>query len=300
MATGLNCITGRVAPLEAELARRIADALHRTIREVRQAGIGPDELRAGLDGTCEVPAKAEALAAIYERFLAARADFYGPDDCLLAADVDPPPWAALHVVGPTDPPAALERLLLDIAGRIGVSVYLPEYGTEADEATAAFRDRLAATGAEQTAAEPPDEPGSGLAHVQANLLGPPAAGPADDSLRLLSAPDPAREVRKVARTCLRWADAGLAFHEIAIVYRHADTYRAIIESVFNEAGIPLYLHEGSPLIERPLGRRIAALLQLAGGRYDRRAIVDFLADSDLPEETRERFEGFNPSPVARS
>ena len=82
---------------------------------------------------------------------------------------------------------------------------------------------------------------------------------------------------------------------MAVVYRHADTYRPIVESVFHEAGIPLYLHEGSPLIERPLGRRIAAILQLAEKRFDRRSIADFLSDSDLPESTREKYEGFNAS-----
>lgn len=300
-ALGDRVLLGRIAGEQegyfepVRHASGFADALHRTIREIRQAGVAPAELRASLDGACEVPEKADALSDIYERFLDARSDFYGPDDCLLAADVEAAPWTALHVVGLTDPPAALDRLLRELAKRIDVSIYLPEYGTEADEATAAFRDRLVRAGVEQIAIEPPDDPGSGLAHVQTNLFGSPEAGPTDDSLQLLSAPDPVREVREIARACLRWADQGFAFHEMAIVYRHADTYRAVIESVFNEAGIPLYLHEGSPLIERPLGRRIVALLGLTEKRFDRRSVIDFLADAHLPKETSERYDSFNPS-----
>ena len=106
----------------------------------------------------------------------------------------------------------------------------------------------------------------------------------DDSVRLLSAPDPSREVREVARECLAWARDGIPFHEMAVVYRHADQYRSLIESVFGEAGIPLYLHEGTPMSERPLGRRAIALLDLVGAGFERRAVMDFLADTQASEE----------------
>lgn len=300
-ALGDRVLLGRIASEQCGYfepvshASGFADALHRTIREVRQAGIDPDEFRTHLNGSCEVPAKAEALAEIYESFLEARSGFYGPDDCLLAADLDSIPWTTLHVVGLTDPPAALTELLLRISERIETTVYLPTYETEADEASAAFRARVSEADAECIDLDPPADSGSTLAHAQSHLFGSPAATGHDESLRLFSAPDPVREIREVARACLRWADEGLAFHEMAIVYRHADTYRAIIESVFAEAEIPLYLHEGSPLIERPLGRRIAALLQLSEKRFDRRGVLDFLSDSKLPEETRNRFESFNAS-----
>lgn len=302
-ALGDRVLLGRIASEQESYFEPVshsagfADALHRTIREVRQAGIGPEEFRITLDCTCEVPEKADALASIYEQFLDARSAFYGPEDCLLAADLDSLPWAALHVVGITDPPTALERLLLAIGERIGLTVYLPNYETEADEASAKFQQRLVAAGAEAVELGPLAGSGSTLEHSQSSLFATPPrpADSFDDSLRLLSAPDPVREIREVARTCLRWADEGLAFHEMAVIYRHADTYRAIIESVFQEAGVPLYLHEGSPLIERPLGRRIAALLQLAEGRFDRRTVMDFIADSNIPEATKETYGQVNAS-----
>ena len=118
----------------------------------------------------------------------------------------------------------------------------------------------------------------------------------DGSVRLLSAPDPSREVREVARECLAWAREGIPFREMAVVYRHADQYRSLIESVFAEAGIPLYLHEGTPMSERPLGRRAIALLDLVGEGFERRAVMDFLADTRLPKKTREDYGG---APVQR-
>jgi hypothetical protein len=96
-------------------------------------------------------------------------------------------------------------------------------------------------------------------------------------------------VREVARTVLAWAQQGIRFHEIAIAYRHADTYRPVIEAVFGEADIPIYLHEGTPLAERPVGRRALALIDLVGSNLERRAVMDFLTDSHLPKRTREKY-----------
>ena len=78
---------------------------------------------------------------------------------------------------------------------------------------------------------------------------------------------------------------------MAVVYRHPEPYRPVIESVFAEAEIPVYLHEGTPLIERPLGRRVSALLDLIDGDLERRAVMEFLTDARLPEATRERYGG---------
>ena len=61
---------------------------------------------------------------------------------------------------------------------------------------------------------------------------------ADGTLRLVSAPDPAREVRAAARACLQWAREGVPFWEMAVAYRHGEAYRPLVEAVFVEAGIP--------------------------------------------------------------
>ena len=62
----------------------------------------------------------------------------------------------------------------------------------------------------------------------------------------------------LAGTCLAWAEQGIAFHEMAVAYRHAAPYRGLIDSVFRAAGLPLYLAEGRPLSEHPLGASVLA------------------------------------------
>jgi ATP-dependent helicase/nuclease subunit B len=122
------------------------------------------------------------------------------------------------------------------------------------------------------------------------------AGSLDGTVQLASALEPAREVREVARRCLAWAAEGIPFHEMAIAYRHPDEYRPAIEAIFAEAKIPLYLHEGTPLIERPVGRQVAALLDLVEGNLERRAVMDFLTDVRLPKST---WGAYGNAPTAR-
>ena len=105
---------------------------------------------------------------------------------------------------------------------------------------------------------------------------------ADGTLQLVSAPDPSREVRTAARACLQWAREGVPFWDMAVAYRHGEAYLPLAEAVFVEAGIPVYLHEGSPLAERPLGRQTLGLLALFGSDLSRQSVMDFLTDAKLP------------------
>jgi ATP-dependent helicase/nuclease subunit B len=269
----------------------LADAFHRLVRELRGAGYDDASLATAIAGSCEVPEKEQAIRAIFSEFLRRRERFYGPDDCLLVADAERAPWRALFTFGLWQAPAALIDILARIANDLPVTVLLPSVGTEeADSAHADLRRALVERGAEPTALGESGTPSNALEAVRSTLFRIPGAptGP-DDSLKLISGPDPAREVREVARQCLGWARDGIQFHEMAIAYRHPDPYRSLIESVFIEAGVPVYLHEGTPMSERPLGRRVIALLELIGSELDRRSVIDFLSDGHLPTQTWERY-----------
>ena len=129
------------------------------------------------------------------------------------------------------------------------------------------------------------------------MFTPPAkpAIAADGTLRLVSAPDPSREVRAAARACLQWAREGVPFWDMAVAYRHGEAYLPLVEAVFVEAGIPVYLHEGSPLAERPLGRQTLGLLALFDGELSRQSVMDFLTDAKLPEALHEEYGGISAS-----
>jgi ATP-dependent helicase/DNAse subunit B len=114
-----------------------------------------------------------------------------------------------------------------------------------------------------------------LAYLEANLWrgqvsAPPAAPPVDHAgvgpflaaadLTLIEAPDRTAEVR----AALRWLKARLLLDgrqpgELALLMRNVTPYRAAIEQVAAEFGLPLRLVDGLPLVLNPL---IAALLDL--------------------------------------
>jgi RecB family exonuclease len=275
-----------------------AEALYRLVRELRGAGYDLTNLASLLDGLTDAPEKASSLAELLADFEARRGEFYGPDDALAVADPDRLDGLGLLVWGLLELPPALERLVLRIAERLPVDVYLPDVAGVEEAPLHALRERLLANGATVEQAPDVGEGDRSLERVRRGLFTPLSGDEiaADDALRLVSAPDPAREVKAAARACLAWAQDGLPFWEMAVVYRHGDTYRPLVEAVFAEAQIPIYLHEGSPVAERPLGRQTLALLALYESDMSRQSVMDFLTDARLPAELHERYDGI---PAAR-
>src|SRR5450755_2887014 len=207
------------------------EALYRLVRELKGAGYDVAELAALLDGATDAPAKADSLAEILAAFEARRASFYGPDDALLAADPGRLDGLGLLVWGMLDLPPALERVIVAVAERIPVDVFLPDVEAAAGAPLGELRRRLIAGGAEaQVASAPEGDPATALEDVRRRLFTIPAAPAidADGTIVLVSAPDPAREVRAAARACLAWAQDGVPFWEMAVAYRHGEAYRPLV------------------------------------------------------------------------
>ncbi|MEK7693248.1 MAG: hypothetical protein AAB349_03575, partial [Chloroflexota bacterium] len=182
------------------------------------------------------------------------------------------------------------RLIERIAAERPVSVFFARSGLDADEAHAALRERLIASGATErtlggNAAGP--TPIDRVAGALFRDVDEPVAAP---NVALVSAPDTVREVWEAARACLAWAKDGIRFHEMAVVYRNREPYRALVDEIFREAGIATYLHDGRLLSAHPLGTRLLALLDLAAApAFSRQAVMEFLTETQLPRETAERF-----------
>jgi len=269
------------------------EALFRLVRELRGAGYDLGKLHPLLVGISEAPDKATALAEILAEFEARRTNFYGPDDALAAAEPELFDGLGLLVWGVLDLQPAMERLIEAIGERMAVDIFLPDVPAAADAPLGALRTRLIAAGGSLHALGSVWTPETTLSRVRKQLFTPPTepALPADGTVRLVSAPDPAREVRAAARACLEWAEEGVEFWEMAIAYRHGQAYRPLVEAVLLEARIPMYLHEGSPLSERPVGRQTLGLLDLYDSGLSRQSVMDFLTDARLPDALREEFDG---------
>ena len=268
-----------------------AEALYRLVRELKGAAYDLDNLGRLLSGATDAPEKASSLADILADFETRRRGFYGPDDAVAAADPARLEGLGLLVWGLLEMPPALARLIRAISERMPVDVYLPDVPAAGEAPLGALRLRLEEAGAPVRVVDRGREEPDALGHLRTRLFTQPhPSGIApDESVRLVSAPDPAREVKAAARACLAWAAEGVPFWEMAVAYRNADPYRPLIEAVFAEADVPLYLHEGSPVSERPLGRRTIALLDLFDSDLSRQSVMDFLSDARLPSELHEEY-----------
>ncbi|MEO9174064.1 MAG: PD-(D/E)XK nuclease family protein, partial [Gaiellales bacterium] len=266
-----------------------AEATRRLVGELRQEAVELDTLERFAPSIAESDAKAAGLVDLYRRYLAGRADRYDGADALAAADPAAFDGTELLVYGLWRLGAHARALLEQLAERVPVTVFLPTVGAEPDVAHLELRRWLARAGASVRSAEPAERERTALTHLQGALFRASTPIEPDGTVQLVSAPDPLSEVREAARTCLDWAREGILFREMAITYRDAATYRPVIEAVFGEAEIPVYLDDGPSIAERPIGRRILALIDLIDSRLRRRDVLAFLTDGWLPRETRARY-----------
>lgn len=292
-----------------------AEVLGRLFRELRGALISSAAFSAAAGN--DVHQKHAELAALYARYCDARAPFYDGQDCLAAIEPSDASDLATLVYGVWQTQPALGRALERLADRPPVTVFLPHTGTTADNAHAELRAWLAARGAEtiewaaaqrdggegngKALAQEAGAPGNGaalagrsataLAHLQQNLFADPKCTTPDPTVRLLSTPDPNREAREAVRSCLAWAREGIPLYDIAIACRNIYTYRQFVESACREAGVALYVHSGTQLTERPLGRQVLALLELIDSDLPRAALMELVAELRLPDETWTRLGG---------
>lgn len=286
----------------AEIAHSdgFADALLRLFRELEMGGFESAialerALRDGdPDGNQE---KFAELSRLYGRYLRRReiARLAGPADRYRQADAarfEGP----LLVYGLWAPSELQIRLIERIAAERPATVFLARSGLGADDAHAAFRARLLASGATERSLDGDGE-ATPIDRVAGALFRDGTAPVDAPNVALVSAPDTVREVWEAARACLAWAKEGVRFHEMAVVYRNSDPYRGLVDEIFREARIATYLHDGRLLSAHPLGIRLLALLDLAAdaSTFSRQAVMEFLTETQLPRETAQKYGRFRPS-----
>jgi ATP-dependent helicase/DNAse subunit B len=277
-----------------------AQALDRLLGELRQAALDSETFAsaiAGLESESGNDQKLAALADLFAQAAQRRSGFHGRDDLIRMADAARFRDAELLVYGVWRVSTLQQQLLKQLMERVTLSFYLPDGAADASDAHAALRVWLVSCGATEERLDAVEHEATDLRRLQTRIFTRPDGQPApvDKTVRLVSAPDAPREVREAARACLRWAGEGIAFHEMAIAYRQTESYRRLIDEVFREARIPLYLHDGSPVIERPAGRSLAALLALIGSRLTRASVMEFLTETTLPPSRLDVLGSFEPA-----
>ena len=271
------------------------DAVVRMMRELRMEGITPGEFAewATSSNGIETAEKARALRDLYRRFDGLSEGYFSGATCLASADPAEYDGMAMFVFGVRQLAAAPRRLLRGLAERgIPITFLLPTVSEQADLALEPLLDWLVnECGATREDLDTPykREPArdaSALRLLKDRLFAPRVpVDCTDTSLRVLSAPSQESEAREAVRACLRWADTGVAFHEMAVVSRQVATYGPLLQEAFREAGIPVYSSAGTPLPVTPVGRQILRLLELARAELPRRGLIAFVGEKCMPDAT---------------
>ncbi len=122
-----------------------------------------------------------------------------------------------------------------------------------------------------------DDRAPALQHLSDQLLRPRAPKiAADDAVKLIEAPDPAREVGAILRRVKRLLLDGCAPDDILIAVRDWAQYGGQIAAQGRRYGLPLALHYGDPLAQNPAVVALLNLIDLHAGDFRRRDLLDAL------------------------
>jgi len=109
-----------------------------------------------------------------------------------------------------------------------------------------------------------------MAFLEANLLQKPCRVYAEplQNLKLAAATSKRWEVEGAAREILRLCrDEGYRFREIAVILRNLEDYRDLVETIFQDYGIPFFLDEKKTVMHHPLVELLRAGLELVGENW---------------------------------
>ena len=115
-----------------------------------------------------------------------------------------------------------------------------------------------------------------LRYLEANLWkfdAPPFEGDTEDAIRLLSARDRYAEAEAVAACIQQKIRAGARYSEIAVIARHADALRGILDTTLQQHDIPCFFSEPADISARPAARLILAALHTVGGGWRREDVI---------------------------
>lgn len=139
------------------------------------------------------------------------------------------------------------------------------------------------------------------ARLQRTLGMPAGAGAASDQgpvgigrAELHIAPNAHEELRWVIRRIVGEVEINrVPLRRMAILYRMADPYAALIRDELRMAGIPMSGPDREPLANSAAGRTLRGLLALSGSQLERSAVMRWLTGG--PVRPRHAPEDFNPS-----
>lgn len=136
-------------------------------------------------------------------------------------------------------------------------------------------------------AEPQPRPSDALDAFRRNLFEPGLRSPADlvshaqQRVRIVSAPDEAREVRAILRAAAAAAREGTPLPRVGVLLRQTSDYAPLFAEECAAGGLEAYHHPLPRLSTTRAGRSFLMLLRLIGSDLSRLEVMDFITYADL-------------------
>lgn len=148
--------------------------------------------------------------------------------------------------------------------------------------TAAHLQQLAQSMGQAVKVETLTEPLAGkdpaLRHLEGQLFDPrPQTWPAKAPVRCIQAAGPRQEVEWTAGEILRLCrEEGWRFRDVAVTARTLEGYEELLDSVFPQYGIPLFLARTQDILEKPVLALITGALEAIEGGYRKEDVLRYL------------------------
>lgn len=178
-----------------------------------------------------------------------------------------------------------QRFFEAVIGKRAAAAYLPYERSSAYDYVMPLLDFLRGRQFTIAGPLPAAASGSALAQAQHRLFAPDRTAdplPDDGTLRLVSAPDRAREVDALTREVL-FPRSGLRAspRTFGILLRNEEYYTPLLRSAFRQSGLQGYFHACHKLRESVAGRAHGLLAGLLDEQYRRVRVMEFLLSVPL-------------------
>lgn len=149
----------------------------------------------------------------------------------------------------------------------------------------------------EVCARPVQTRSEAMTALEGQLFGPLADTkvPCGEDVQLFSAPDPRTEVEWTAAKILELVRSeGLRFRDIGVVARGYERYDALVESVFDRYGVPVFRSVMSDILQKPVLTLVTAALDAVSGGYAYDDMFRYLKTdlTDLDRQERDILENY--------
>jgi ATP-dependent helicase/nuclease subunit B len=125
-----------------------------------------------------------------------------------------------------------------------------------------------------------------LAHIEQNIFkGKKEKIPAENSIRIISAPNARAEAQFVAQEILRLVKGkNYRYRDIAVIASDIDSYEHYIRAYFEDYRIPFFIDKRRQLNQYPIVQLICSALQVISGGFSHNDIFSYLKTDLVPVE----------------